>query len=260
MKTDLGKEALYQTQVIMEHWYACDLRPVKKTLDKNSSWIGGATGQFYIGKDAVVKGLELAGSHVVPCTLSSQIYTIVDSGTDYYVVAGSFMMNLENKTMSLHEWQRLTFIWKVSYEHLSLTHVHVSCGMGAIAPDEDFPVKAAKASYEYLRAKISQGVVTVMDTERILHRLEKGSVNYLAADNKYVEIHTADLTIRIHQNLNDFQKKVFPKFLMVHRSYCVNSMQIKMLRKFEVEMKDGTVLPVSKRRYADLCKRLGVKI
>ena len=62
MKTDLGKEALYQTQVIMEHWYACDLRPVKKTLDKNSSWIGGATGQFYIGKDAVVKGLELAGS------------------------------------------------------------------------------------------------------------------------------------------------------------------------------------------------------
>ena len=260
MKTELENQALYHTQDIMEKWYIQELEPVKKALDKSSSWIGGADGQFYVGKDAVLKGLELASSHMYACTLSSEMFQIVDSGPDWCVVAGTFMFNLENNRMSMHEPQRLTFVWRQKNNQLVISHIHVSNPMVTNAPDEDFPVKAAKASYDYIQEKFNQGSITVMDSERQLHHFDKEMVCYLSADDKYVEIHTKDRTIRVHRNLSDIQKELFSEFLIIHRSFCVNKSCLKTLRQYEVELDDGTILPVSKKRYPELCRQLGVNI
>lgn len=260
LKTEMQKRALNLTQQIMEHWYALDLAPVKAALDENASWIGGAAGQFYMGKSAVLEGLQLASSHMMPCMVSAQTYEIADTGADWCIITGNISVTLKNESMLLHEPQRLTFVWRLRGADLRVSHMHVSNNMAAIAPDEDFPIKASKQAYEYLTKNINGGAVTVLSSDRILYRLQRDAVRYLSAANEYMIIHSQKEDIRLHRRLGAVYKELFPHFLAIHRSYCVNPDFLRAMWQFEAELTDGTRLPVSRERYAALCAQLGVKL
>lgn len=106
MKIMIQKKALSLTQKIMEEWYHLNLKPVVTRLDENASWIGGAAGQFYIGKANVLKGLEMVSSHMVACSLSAQTYEVVDCGADWCIIAGNFTVTLKTADMLMSEIQR----------------------------------------------------------------------------------------------------------------------------------------------------------
>lgn len=260
MKTEVQKQALLLTQQIMERWYALDIAPVKAVLDENASWIGAAAGQFYMGKHAVLEALKKVCGDLLPCTVSGQTYEIADAGTDWCVVAGNIVVTLETKDMTLCEPQRLTFVWRLRDGQLRLSHLHVSNNASVVAPDEDFPIKASRAAYDYLSAHISEGAVTVLGSDRTLYRVERNAVRYLSAANEYMVIHSENGDIRVHRKLSAVQSDLFPKFMAIHRSYCINPAFLRSVRQFEAELTDGTRLPVSRERYAAVCEKLGVKL
>lgn len=208
----------------------------------------------------MLDGLELASSHMVPCTVSRQTCEIADSGTDWCIVMGNFGVTLKTEDMLLHEPQRLTFVWRMRGKDLCVTHMHVSNNMAAIEPDEDFPIKASRAAYNYFVEHISGGAVTVLASDRSLHRIERDAVRYLLAANEYMVIHSESGDIRVHQKLGAVQMELFPGFLVLHRSYCVNPSHLRTIRQFEAGLTDGTRLPVSRDRYATLCEQLGVRL
>jgi len=259
MKTDMQKAALFLTQQIMERWYKLDTKPVKAALDENASWIGAAEGQYYYGRNNVVNGLDMVCGHMVPCTVSDQIYEIADSGTDWCIVTGNIIVTLETEDMLLREPQRLTFVWRLLGKDLRISHIHVSNNASVVAPDEEFPIKASHAAYEYLTSHIGNNSVMVMASDRALYRIERETVQYLEADNEYMVIHCLSGEIRVHRRLHSVQQELFPDFMVLHRSYCVNPSFLRALRQNEAELTDGTKLPVSQVRYAALRERLGSK-
>jgi len=260
MKTEVQKQALLLTQQIMERWYALDTEPVKAVLDENASWIGAAAGQFYMGKSAVLDALKKICGDLLPCTVSGQTYNVADAGVDWCVVAGNIVVTLSAEDKVLCEPQRLTFVWRLRNEKLSLSHMHVSNNAAVVAPDEEFPIKASRAAYDYLTMHISEGAVTVLGSDRNLYRFERDSVRYLSAANEYMLIHGENCDIRVHRRLGAVQRELFPKFIAIHRSYCINPAFLRTMRQYEAELTDGTRLPVSRERYAGICEKLGVKL
>lgn len=42
------------------------------------------------------------------------------------------------------------------------------------------------------------------------------------------------------------------KFILCHRAYMVNMSEIRVIRRYEIELKSGEVIPVSRNRYNEV--------
>lgn len=83
-------------------------------------------------------------------------------------------------------------------------------------------------------------------------------VNYLQGAGDYVEIHLQDGSSLLHSKSLETLKKILPdSFVRIHKSYITDLHRITNLRiygggKYECELTDGTILPVSRTRYKEL--------
>jgi two-component system response regulator LytT len=83
-------------------------------------------------------------------------------------------------------------------------------------------------------------------------------VNYLQGAGDYVEIHLQDGSSLLHSKSLETLTKILPdSFVRIHKSYITDLHRITNLRiygggKYECELTDGTILPVSRTRYKEL--------
>lgn len=72
---------------------------------------------------------------------------------------------------------------------------------------------------------------------------------YFESDRRVLTIHTRKGETTFYGKLDDIQKDLREKdFIRTHQSFLVNALKIKAVKKDNVELADGTVLPVSKSR------------
>ncbi|MFC5282184.1 LytR/AlgR family response regulator transcription factor [Pedobacter alpinus] len=89
-------------------------------------------------------------------------------------------------------------------------------------------------------------------------------ISYLAADDDYVKIHTAEGEYLKNQTLAFFEKNLNPNlFVRVHRSFIVKIDQITKIEAYEKDthiliLKSGEKIPVSKTGYPKLKAVLGI--
>ncbi|HVW98098.1 MAG TPA: LytTR family transcriptional regulator DNA-binding domain-containing protein [Mucilaginibacter sp.] len=89
-------------------------------------------------------------------------------------------------------------------------------------------------------------------------------VIYLAADDDYVSVYTAEGSYLKNKTMNFFEQTLDPKyFVRVHRSYIIAIQQITRIDPYEKDahlaiLKSGAKVPVSKTGYAKLKQVLGI--
>jgi two-component system LytT family response regulator len=89
-------------------------------------------------------------------------------------------------------------------------------------------------------------------------------VDYIVASGPYAELHTADRQHLIRESMQALEERLDPaKFMRVHRSIIVRLDLVDTLRKgaggdYEVQLKTGARLRVSRSRREELERRLGV--
>jgi two-component system LytT family response regulator len=87
-------------------------------------------------------------------------------------------------------------------------------------------------------------------------------VTWAEADGAYVVVHAAGRPIVLRESLDDMRERLgAARFLRVHRSAIVNLAAVRGTRRtkdggLEVELHDGTRVPVSRRRSSELVERL----
>ncbi len=87
-------------------------------------------------------------------------------------------------------------------------------------------------------------------------------VKYLKGAGDYAELHLHDGTLLLHNKSLEGLIKILPdSFVRIHKSYITDLNLIINLRiygggKYECELKDGTILPVSRTRYKELVNYL----
>jgi len=89
-------------------------------------------------------------------------------------------------------------------------------------------------------------------------------VLYLAADDDYVSVYTAEGSFLKNKTMNFFEKMLDPRyFVRVHRSYIIAIQQITRIDPYEKDahlaiLKSGAKIPVSKTGYVKLKQVLGI--
>ena len=89
-------------------------------------------------------------------------------------------------------------------------------------------------------------------------------VQYLAADDDYVSVYTAEGSFLKNKTMNFFEQMLDPRqFVRVHRSYIIAITQITRIDPYEKDahlaiLKSGAKIPVSKTGYVKLKQVLGI--
>jgi two-component system LytT family response regulator len=89
-------------------------------------------------------------------------------------------------------------------------------------------------------------------------------VQYLAADDDYVSVFTAEGSFLKNKTMNFFEQMLDPRqFVRVHRSYIIAITQITRIDPYEKDahlaiLKSGAKIPVSKTGYVKLKQVLGI--
>ena len=122
---------------------------------------------------------------------------------------------------------------------------------------EPAPSRPTADSSGYLEriAVEMRGKVRVVPVEQI---------DYITADGPYAELHTGDKTHLIRETMHTLEERLDPRhFVRIHRSAIVRLQLVDTLLRgaggdYEVQLKSGLRLPVSRSRREELEKRLGV--
>jgi len=89
-------------------------------------------------------------------------------------------------------------------------------------------------------------------------------IDYITADGPYAELHTGDRTHLIRETMHTLEERLDPRqFVRIHRSAIVRVQLVDTLLRgaggdYEVQLKSGLRLPVSRSRREELERRLGV--
>jgi two-component system LytT family response regulator len=119
------------------------------------------------------------------------------------------------------------------------------------------PAPAAPATSSYLEriAVEMRGKVRVVPVDQI---------DYITASGPYAELHTGERTHIIRETMQTLEERLDPRhFIRIHRSAIVRLGLVDTLLRgaggdYEVQLKGGLRLPVSRSRREELERRLGV--
>lgn len=100
------------------------------------------------------------------------------------------------------------------------------------------------------RLKMRENTLTLTLADGVA-RLPLYEIQYLEVQKNYVTIH-ADEEYSVKRTLNELAEELNESFYRIHRSYIVNLRFVKRISRAEVTLKDGTVLPLSRKLYDGL--------
>ena len=258
LKTELQKQALELSQMMIEEWYRNKTDRLMTLLDDNVTWIGATASQFYRGKSEVTNALETVSGEILPCNVSEASWYIADKGADWCLCIGKYIWTISDEKLYTQEPQRATFLWKMSRGQLKISHMHVSNVMHTLENNEEFPVASSRRNYNYVQKKLSEKnrILQIMTTEYEYNLVGIDSVIYIEASKECLLIHTSEKVYRVHEGIGSFVEKNCPNFIFIHRSYAVNSDWIKTVTTAEVVLRNGEILAISKQRYKAVCDKL----
>jgi len=126
----------------------------------------------------------------------------------------------------------------------------------AIKQTENFLQTASHSPAQHERIVVKTGTkVKIIPVQDVL---------YLAADDDYVSVYTAEGSYLKNKTMNFFEQTLDPKyFVRVHRSYIIAIQQITRIDPYEKDahlaiLKSGAKIPVSKTGYVKLKQVLGI--
>jgi len=101
----------------------------------------------------------------------------------------------------------------------------------------------------------ARGKVLTLSLAEGMVRLPLYEIRYLEVLKNYVTIHGEE-EYSVKRSLNDLERELDESFFRIHRSYIVSLRSVKKVTRTEVALKDGTLLPLSRKQYDGLNQAL----
>lgn len=91
-----------------------------------------------------------------------------------------------------------------------------------------------------------------------VHRIPYADIAYIEARGRSCELHLTDgCTTTINEGITALEKRVMPEsILRCQKSFLVNVAEIRRIRRYEVEMRDGSVVPIGRKWWPQVRTRL----
>lgn len=196
--------------------YQHNVARITPLLHPDVTWISSQDCIIRTGKDAVSKALCKFQMPVPACAASMTCQTIYfDWTTCTLLCTCAIARNLNH---------RITLVWTLECNVPKLLHIH-----GSITPREPVLIFTGRQAEQYY--------------------LHPDDICYVEADNTCAHIVCENRNICICQTISAIQEQLPAYFLKVHRSFLVNPHYIVSLKRYNLELRSGVILPVPEKKY-----------
>lgn len=236
-------------------YHSGNLEPWSRLLSPDSVYLGSGD-PILIGKNAILHHFKkYEGVHST--ILSDEYHPIVQS-KGCGVVYGQIIIAMPESFESIVT--RFTMVYKISKSRLLIAHQHNSYEhQYASAANQRAPMEMTGITQQFIRdllihqednkkIAVSSGMQTIY--------LNSNMILYVQSFGKRTEFVCADRTVSCNTSINELRETLPDIFYPVHRCYLVNVNHISAIRRFEVELVTGAVIPIPALTYTQVKKDL----
>lgn len=177
----------------------------------------------------------------------------IENGAQYQVLFLNVLladMNGLDLAAKLKKEQKITVILVSANREYALQGYEVSAARYLSKPlDRD---KVREALLYCCRLWLEQKAVLIL-TEHGYQKIPYTEIRYVEAFSRGTKFYLAGSTVESKMKFKDVEDALVKyKFAVCHRSYIVNLSQVRYIRRYEFELKDGGSVPIGKTRYGEI--------
>lgn len=258
-----------QSVHIITEYYENHLQPFFDAADDDLLWIGPAENQWMQGKATILAAFaQEDGTHHLTFTMSNISATPFSCGPHACEIILTYLVYTyyPSGAMTVHD-QRLHYTWRdkkvtgpdgKSVMVPKITVVHISNAFPYDERDKIYPVHYDEMKVPVTVSPVTGQRITINGQNHVCHFLVANSILYIETGTRspYTVVHTLTSTFDSVDSLSKLEKQYGSIFLRIHASFIVNPLFVQSIRRFELTLTDGTVLPIPDRKYAKVAKAL----
>ncbi len=240
---------------VVEEYYHNNTEPFFNYIDEHFIWIGPATHQYIEGKQALLDAF--AQEHNTLSFRTAQMSSkLISGGNSACELLLKFIVYTYYPSgyVTMHN-QRITMFWKKlkvdESSQWKCAVMHISNGMEIDDRDHIYPLHLDEFEAKQVYAHFNN--LTRQRQERLIAKSEDYSTYYIeytdieyicAGKAKFCDIHTKNGIIRVRLIIEQLRHLLPQYFYRPHRSYLVNILEISVLSRNQMTLKDGTKIPI----------------
>lgn len=246
-------------QIITEY-YKDNLEPFFKYIDEEILWIGPAQGQWLQGKPSILATWEKE-DHNLSFTMNNIRATSLTSSHKFCEIVLTYgIVTHYSNGLDIHLNQILHYTWcerKIKQEdgtiikEPKLLMLHISNPLPYDHRDTIYPVHRKEVSYPEKEYSKKDGRIIVNGINRSIYSLLTDKIYWLESVDKGLHsiIHCEEENVSVLESISTLAK-LYPKdFIQIHISYLINPEFVESIQRFQVKMRDGTMLPIPQKKY-----------
>lgn len=162
-------------------------------------------------------------------------------------------INMAKELKMLHP--RIQFIFVTNYTEYIQEAFTVSPVYYILKPVDELKLtEALEKAIEQL-SESDKKCFNVTTKNKIL-RIRYDEIKYIESYSRKIIVHEIKRNTELLMKLDDFEKKLPPYFLRIHKSYSVNMNMIRTINNNLIELFSGEVIPVAKAKYPEIKKSI----
>lgn len=260
----LSNECIELSRQFIKDFCNRDINKCLDLIDDDFMWIGAFESMYIHGKQEFINAVENINNEK-PIKVSNDQYSLLFRNAHLWIVIGSLITSsLQDDGHLLFAKTRCTFVWKRKKDSWILLHIHASHA-------RDIPLEFDSAYqtpdineyvswFQYLRKADFNNTknerIQFRDLHSTTHYLLLSEILYIQSNDKICTIYTFGDNISIRSSLNDLEYLSF--LLRVHKSYLVNSYYIKSIKRYQIQLINDVIIPVSQKNYLNIKKQLNL--
>ena len=260
----LSNECIRLSKQFINNFYKHDIDKCLAFLDENFIWVGAFEFMFTYSKSEFIKIVEYF-QNSKNTKVSDDKYSLLFLNASIGIVVGNLTTySLQNDRHFLFAKTRCTFVWKRKKDSWILLHIHTSQARDIpLEYDSTYQlpnINEYTSWFQYLREvdfnDTKNKRIQFNDIDGVTHYLLLSEILYIQSNDKICTIYTFGDNISIRSSLNDLECLSF--LLRVHKSYLVNSYYIKSIKRYQIQLINDVIIPVSQKNYLNIKKQLNL--
>lgn len=265
MQPDVKTDPIGISRDFLHHFWNGDVEWCREMLDGGFTWIGTQEDQFAVDAGIFGKAQAATCAAIPRIILMDEEFEVSFKTEDTFVVTAQYLGDTNpSVSLAFMSRRRVTFVWHRTDLGLRLAHCHVSNPQKPSRDDEAFPVAYAQETHRYANMiatqKSCRHASSVRDVQGNVHMLRLYEVMYLEANRQSTVVHCVSKIFRVREGIASLAKTIMGDegkgLVHVQRSFYVNALYVGEVGGEDLTLFDGTKIPVSGRRRAEVCEEI----
>ncbi len=243
---------------IINQYYQNNITPFLDAFHEDALWIGPAEKQILRTRKAIREAFAREEHHLqfilhdltlVPLPVGSRHACEI---MGFYRVDTIWPDGSSNQVI-----QRVQLTWCLQNGEPRIRVCHISNAIAYDERDKIYPVHYAETFRTMtLAGKARSERLSFRGLDKSLLYLNRSHILYIETNGHHTTLHTSDGDYESLDRLAAIEKR-YPEYLLrSHQSYLINPEHVTQIRRFEVQLTGGTVLPIPEKKYTAVKAKL----